>query len=115
MPLTPGLRGLLTKKFEPLDNDPEEEQQGDGGDEGGQQILAPGERDDHRVLRKDALIQLPDEGEDQDQDLHQPHHHQEAVKNVTFFQRIVKIEESGHVKDGFSVLGFGSRVAFYAP
>jgi len=63
-------------------------------------------RDDYRVVGEDALIQLPDEGEDQDEDLHQPHHHQKAVKNVAFFQRIVKIKKSGHLKDGFWVLGF---------
>ena len=56
---------------------------------------------------EDALIHLPDEGEDEDEDLHQPHHHQEAVEDVPFFQGIVKIKKSGHVKDGFWFLVFG--------
>ncbi len=62
----------------------------------------------YRMSGEDALIQLPDEGEDQDEDLHQPHYHQEAVEDVPFFQGIVKIKKSGHVKEdaSFLVLGF---------
>jgi hypothetical protein len=58
----------------------------------------PGERDrrPHFVGQHGVEIDLPDEGEDQDEDLHYPHYHQEAVENVAFFQGIVKIEESGH-------------------
>ena len=70
--------------------------------------MSPGERDDARMIGgKDAFIHLPDEGEDQDEDLHQPHHHQEAVEDVAFFQGIVKIEKSGHgERFQFSVFGF---------
>ena len=59
------------------------------------------------MIGEDALIHLPDKGEDEDEDLHQPHHHQEAVKDVPFFQGIVKIKKSGHVRDSFWFLVFG--------
>ncbi len=62
----------------------------------------------YRMSGEDALIHLPDEGEDEDEDLHQPHHHQEAVEDVPFFQGIIKIKKSGHVNEvfGFSFLVF---------
>ena len=95
-----GLRRLLTNNFEALDDEAEQEKQGDGRDKAGQEILLPGEGHRGSGLRpKDPLkIDLPDEGEDQDEDLHQGHHHQEAVEDVAFFQGIVKIEKSGHIR-----------------
>ena len=88
----------FTEDFKSLDYQSEEKQQRDGGNKAGQEILLPGER--HRVPRlypqNPLKIDLPDEGEDQDQNLHYPHHYQEAVEDVALFQRIVKVEEFTH-------------------